>query len=203
MLYLTRHTETDGNRAGIIQGTDDSFVLNETGRTQAAQVAEKLKRFGIEQIVSSDLTRTKQTAEIIKDILKVTVEYDPRLREYNFGRLNGWPKRAIEPTMMGMFISNPTAPEFNAEPFDDAFTRVGNFLCTQDYNSNILVVTHSNILYFMMCYLENKNKFDVFSYVNKSMSLDINNGDILRLRNLESEMNILRGTRFYKMKKSK
>lgn len=203
MLYLTRHTETDGNRAGIIQGMDDSFVLNETGKTQAIQVAEKLKRFNIETIVSSDLKRTRQTAEIIKDILNVTVEYDPRLREYNFGRLNGWSKRAIEPTMMGMFISNPTAPEFNAEPFDDAFMRVGDFLGAQDYNRNILVVTHSNILYFIMCYLENKNKFDVFSYVNKSMSLDINNGDILRLRNLESEMNILRGTRFYKMKKSK
>ena len=203
MLYFARHTETDGNRAGIIQGTDDSFVLNETGKAQAAAVAEKLKRFNIEKIVSSNLTRTKQTAEIIKNILNITVEYDPRLREYNFGRLNGWPKRAIEPTMLGLFISNPTAPEFDAEPFDNAFLRVGDFLDTQDYNSNILVVTHSNILYFMMCYLENKNKFDVFSYLDKSMYMNINNGDILRLRNLESEMNILRGTRFYKMKKSK
>lgn len=203
MLYLTRHTETDGNRAGIIQGADDSFVLNETGKAQAAMVAEKLKRFNIEKIVSSDLTRTKQTAEIIKNILNITVEYDPRIREYNFGRLNGWSKGAIDPAMLGLFISNPTATEFNAEPFDDAFTRVGDFLGTQDYSRNILVVTHSNVLYFMMCYLENKNKFDVFSYLDKSMYININNSDILRLRNLKSEMNILRGTRFYKMKKSK
>ncbi len=200
MLYLTRHTETDGNRANIIQGTDDSFVLNETGKAQAVTAAEKLKRFNIEKIVSSDLTRAKQTAEIIKDILNVTVEYDPRLREYDFGRLNGWSKGAIEPTMMGLFISNPTVPEFNAESFDNAFTRVGNFLNTQDYAKNTLVVTHSNILYFMMCYLENKKRFDVFSYLDKSQKIKVNNGDILRLRNLESDIKILRKVNFCKVK---
>ena len=69
-LTLIRHGETDWNRARLIQGSTD-IPLNETGRAQARQTAERL-RGALEdptaaRIVSSDLSRARETAQIIAD----------------------------------------------------------------------------------------------------------------------------------------
>ena len=88
MLYMVRHGQTDWNLEHKIQGTYD-IGLNAAGRAQVALTAEKLKRFNLGKIVSSDLRRAVQTAEIMGNMLNITVEYDARLREYNFGQLSG------------------------------------------------------------------------------------------------------------------
>ena len=200
MLYMVRHGQTDWNLEHKIQGTYD-IGLNDAGRAQAAQTAEKLKPFNLEKIISSDLARAKQTAEIIGNALNITVEYDARLREYDFGQLTGMYKRAVDPTLVGMFFANPQ--KFGAEQFGDAFTRVGEFLESVDYDKNTLLVTHGGVINFAMCYMEDKNKFDPQSYLQKCLANQVDNAAILRIKNLQSEIAMLKNTRFFKLPKSK
>ena len=197
MLYAIRHPFTVKN-SDIIQGTDNTIKLSDVGEVQAANLATKLKRFNLEYIVSSNITRAKQATEIIGDMLRIPIEYNSNLDEYDYGILTGHSAKEISPATLQNFLVNPV-DGFEAEPFENAFARVGNFLEAVDYGKNILAVTHSTILYFMMCYLENKTKFDAYSCWKKRQNYPIQNGDVLRIRNTESDMRILRNTYFCKM----
>lgn len=63
-LYLVRHGETDWNRAKKIQGTTD-IPLNDTGRAQAKVAGRLLARRDWDHIVTSPLSRARETARII------------------------------------------------------------------------------------------------------------------------------------------
>ena len=87
-LLLVRHGETDWNAEGRLQGHTDR-PLNEHGRRQAKELAEKLAGEGADAIYASDLTRAKETAEIVGERLGLTVVIDPDLREKNWGNWEG------------------------------------------------------------------------------------------------------------------
>ncbi|WP_431805014.1 histidine phosphatase family protein [Microbacterium sp. bgisy203] len=91
-LLLVRHGETDWNAARRIQGSTD-IPLNETGRAQARETAEILRvRFAglAPVVVSSDLSRASETAEIIAEALGVEGPRTyPQLRERAYGVAEG------------------------------------------------------------------------------------------------------------------
>lgn len=88
-LYLVRHGETDWNVAGRWQGHTD-IPLNAHGRLQARVVAAALRSTPLAGLVSSDLSRARETAEIIATVLGVkVVSFDPNLRERAFGPFEG------------------------------------------------------------------------------------------------------------------
>jgi broad specificity phosphatase PhoE len=63
ILHLVRHGETDWNRQGRFQGTRD-IPLNDEGRRQARRLAEAWDAGG-EVLISSPLSRARETAEIL------------------------------------------------------------------------------------------------------------------------------------------
>jgi probable phosphoglycerate mutase len=88
-LYLARHGETDDNRQPIrVQGFTDT-PLNDTGRRQAAELAERIEPLGIRSLWSSDLSRARETAQIVGERLGLPVHLDCRLREANRGEWEG------------------------------------------------------------------------------------------------------------------
>jgi probable phosphoglycerate mutase len=88
-ILLARHGETDDNREPIrAQGFRDT-PLNETGRRQAAELAERVAAEGIVSLWSSDLARARQTAEIVGARIGLRRRLDPRLREADRGRWEG------------------------------------------------------------------------------------------------------------------
>ena len=90
-LILVRHGETDWNRDRRIQGSTD-IPLNDTGRAQARDAATAL-RDTLELptfVVSSDLSRARETAEIIAAELDLpTPRQYPQLRERSYGIAEG------------------------------------------------------------------------------------------------------------------
>ena len=94
-LLLARHGETDWNRIGRWQGQADP-PLNETGRRQAAELAERLVGKGISAIHTSDLLRASETARVVADRLGLTVDEDPGLREIDVGSWSGLTRADVE-----------------------------------------------------------------------------------------------------------
>jgi len=86
-LFL-RHGETDWNIEGRMQGATD-IPLNDTGRQQARMAAKALEKITITQIVSSPLSRARETAEILNETLQKPLTVDDRLREVCFGAIEG------------------------------------------------------------------------------------------------------------------
>lgn len=93
-LILVRHAQTDFNAQCRITGGID-VPLNDTGRTQASDIAVSLLNKSIQAIFSSDLKRARETAEkiarfqSIKLSQTIDVIQDPRLREVSCGKIDG------------------------------------------------------------------------------------------------------------------
>lgn len=94
-LYLVRHGDTALNEQGSEQSKDQPIrgwspvPLNDDGIKQAHEASEALKDKDITRIVSSDLPRAKQTANIISKNLNVPVTFDPNLRTWDMGDYDG------------------------------------------------------------------------------------------------------------------
>jgi broad specificity phosphatase PhoE len=87
-LLLVRHGETDWNATGRLQGHTDR-PLNDYGRRQARELADRLADDGIAAIYASDLSRAKETAEIVGARLGLPVVIDEDLRERDWGSWEG------------------------------------------------------------------------------------------------------------------
>jgi broad specificity phosphatase PhoE len=87
-LLLVRHGETDWNAEGRLQGHTDR-PLNDFGRRQAKALAGRLEGDGITAVYASDLSRARETAEILAERLRLPVATDPDLRERNWGTWEG------------------------------------------------------------------------------------------------------------------
>ncbi|WP_431223808.1 2,3-diphosphoglycerate-dependent phosphoglycerate mutase GpmB [Serratia sp. L9] len=85
-VYLVRHGETEWNAARRIQGQSDS-PLTAKGEHQAHLVGKRVCREGITHVITSDLGRTRRTAQIIADACGCDVVMDARLRELHMGVL--------------------------------------------------------------------------------------------------------------------
>jgi broad specificity phosphatase PhoE len=89
-ILLARHGETDDNVAPLrFQGFTDT-PLNQTGRRQAGELAERVAaEYTIASLWSSDLSRARETAEIVGARIGLTPTLDARLREGGRGRWEG------------------------------------------------------------------------------------------------------------------
>ena len=87
-FYFVRHGESEGNAARVFTGQTDS-PLTERGRQQAEAVADELASVKFDRIVSSDLSRTRDTADVIAKRHGMRVEVVPELREIDVGDQTG------------------------------------------------------------------------------------------------------------------
>ncbi|MFH2063138.1 MAG: class I tRNA ligase family protein [bacterium] len=81
--YFQRHGESNSNTERKITSQDlsDKYHLTERGLEQIETAAAFYKGLGLDAIYSSDLHRTRQTAEAIAQACGLEVTYDERLRE--------------------------------------------------------------------------------------------------------------------------
>ena len=87
-LLLVRHGETDWNATAACRDTTDR-PLNDYGRRQARELAGELENEELEAIYASDLSRARETAEIVGERLGLAVVLDPDLREKDWGNWEG------------------------------------------------------------------------------------------------------------------
>jgi broad specificity phosphatase PhoE len=87
-LFLVRHG-AHGDLGRVLTGRGAGVPLTDTGRRQAAAVAERLARENIRVIHTSPRERAVQTAEIIADHIGAPVEIVDALDEIEFGAWSG------------------------------------------------------------------------------------------------------------------
>jgi probable phosphoglycerate mutase len=87
-LIFIRHGETDWNRQQRFQGQID-VPLNETGRAQAARLAQRLADERCDVLVCSDLVRARETAAALARTWRTAAQPDAAFREQSFGIVDG------------------------------------------------------------------------------------------------------------------
>ena len=91
-IWLIRHGTTKANLEGRLQGQQE-FPLDDQGIYEVAQLAEHLKKTPLHAILSSPLSRAKETAKAIQQVReKEQVEFLVLnlLKEYSWGYLEGF-----------------------------------------------------------------------------------------------------------------
>jgi len=93
LIYET-HSLTTDNEAGIATGWLPG-QLSQAGREQARQLGQRRRGDNISVVYVSDLARAIQTAQIAFGGSPIPVRVDRRLRECDYGTLNGAPVEEI------------------------------------------------------------------------------------------------------------
>lgn len=89
VIGLLRHGQTDWNIDFRLQGVTD-IPLNETGIAQAKDAALALDRSEWDAVISSPLSRAKDTADIVSSIVGLgQASIQPLLLERSFGEAEG------------------------------------------------------------------------------------------------------------------
>lgn len=96
-FYYTRHGQTVWNVENKICGATDS-PLTELGRQQAKELGREILRqkIHIDEIIYSPLSRAKDTAMIISEVIDVPASVEKRLIEQNFGKWESTPRDGEE-----------------------------------------------------------------------------------------------------------
>jgi len=88
LVLLARHGETLDNANRIFQGQGGKG-LNRLGRAQAERLGQRLSKEPPDVIVTSDLERAVETAQIVAGLCTRDVELEPGLREVDVGLWTG------------------------------------------------------------------------------------------------------------------
>jgi probable phosphoglycerate mutase len=148
-LVLVRHGVTTFSIEKRFSGVGDPPLI-EQGRLQAKAVAERLAgRGGIDLIVSSPLSRCRETASIVASAVGLPVEYDEDLRELDFGAWEGLTFAAVQerwPRELDMWLGDTSISPPNGESLDTLRFRVSvaqQRLVNRHRGRTVCVVTHS------------------------------------------------------------
>lgn len=153
-MFLVRHGQTELSVDRRYSGRGD-VPLTEHGREQAAALAKRLAGLSglvtggvAAPIVSSPLTRTKQTAQAIADAIGGQVFTEPGLLEADFGAWEGLTFAEAaqrDPELHARWIRDPSVPAPGGESFEAVFDRVRKVrdeLLARHAGQTVVVVSH-------------------------------------------------------------
>jgi broad specificity phosphatase PhoE len=155
-IYIIRHGLVPSNQLKIINGQSRDEALVSDGIDDIKKAIEKIPK-NISRIYSSDMLRTRQTADILNEKLKLDISYHPELREVNFGDLNGktWSEhneKYGKHLWQSYIDQNYDFRPYNGERVEDIKERVLSFLekIKKDHSEDdsILLVAHGGIIRF-------------------------------------------------------
>jgi probable phosphoglycerate mutase len=151
-LLIIRHGETVWNAERRFQGHGDS-ALTEAGRSQVAALGRRMREIDFDTLVSSDLGRTQQTASIIADFTGHAVAYDRRLRERNYGVLEGLTLEEIKARHREVFDQlkrgNPDYIPPGGESHRQHYLRNAAFfeeLLSGNWGTRVAAIAHGGVL---------------------------------------------------------
>lgn len=158
-LVLVRHGETPWNREGRFQGHAD-IPLSELGRSQARALRQRLEAAHVHlfddehtAILTSDLRRAHQTAEIAFGGAGRVLHIRRELREFCYGVFEGLTRREIDerfPGVMARWLTGDRAfavegGESRAAVHARAYGAITSFLATTPHR-HVVVVAHGGVM---------------------------------------------------------
>lgn len=156
-LVLVRHGETVWHAENRYTGSTD-IALTDRGRAQAWLLAQWAARAGLDAVYSSDLGRTRETAQPSAAAVEVELQVDARLRELDFGAGEGLTTAEMDerfPDALAAFRDDPAAnPLPGGEQPATAVERGRAALkdiCAEAPRGRVLVVGHGTLMRLLLC----------------------------------------------------
>ena len=174
-LYIVRHGETEWNVIKRFQGQLNT-PLTEKGIEKLKETGKKLEDVIFEEVYTSELERTVNSAEIILNEnggyknKKMELKKLAELNEVHFGVWQGLKYEEVflkypeEANNYFYNVKNYKAENVEAENLKDAlerFLRGINKILDNHKSGNILIVTHGTVFEMFINYVGNSSIFDI------------------------------------------
>ncbi len=193
-LILVRHGKSEWNQLGLWTGHTEVDLIDE-GVEEARLAGEALKGITVHHIHVSDMRRTEQTAQKIKEVLGLQDKphtSHPALKERHYGVYTGKNKWQVKDEVGDEEFKNirrgwdVNIPE--GESLKDVYTRVSDYYEQHikpllQKGENVLVVAHGNSLRALAKHVENLTEEEV-------VELEIGTGEIL-LYHMDEDAKVL------------
>jgi broad specificity phosphatase PhoE len=160
LVYLVRHGATQLNNTSDtsqdrIRGWTD-VPLTDEGRQEAEKAAAELKDKGIGYIATSDLSRARETADIIGKALGIEPVPMMGLRPWNLGEFSGKSTKEALPQLAEYVQKRPDEPVPGGESFNAfkarAFEGLADALNAAG-NKQLALITHHRVERLMEAWL--------------------------------------------------
>ncbi len=142
-FYMIRHGETEANVARVMAGHTDS-PLTEIGRTQAKSAHAALKILAIkpQAIIHSHLSRARDTASILNEVLGVPIHEECDFSEMHVGAFEG-----VSYEECGPLFEHGLDPE-GGESHIDFISRIRRAMshALAVHDRSVLIVSHGGVL---------------------------------------------------------
>ena len=166
-VYLIRHAEAEGNYYRRIQGHWDGRITA-LGMRQIDALAERMKDVHIDALYSSDLSRTKTTAQAILKYHDLELHTDVRLREVYMGVWEGRSWGDVmhdDPVQYSNFSNDPANWQVEGgESWDHLQHRIYDAIldiAARHDGQTIAIVSHGTAIRALMCLLQGVGSSDI------------------------------------------
>ena len=157
MILLARHGQTDDNVPPLkFQGRTDT-PLNDTGRAQAAELAGRVRDEGVASLYTSDLSRARETADIVGREIGLDPIVDARFSEADRGVWEGRYMHDVEAEDPERYAAWRAAGDFRfpgGESLQEQMDRVIAGLVDVTHAGSLpaLVVCHGGAIRVALCH---------------------------------------------------
>lgn len=180
-VYLVRHGQSEWNLRRLTQGQIAHPHLTELGRVQAASAADLIARdvdargLSVRRVVTSDLVRARETAEVLAARLGLGGELvlDTRLREQHLGSLEGCSYEETWAAAARIDWSDPTVPIAGGESLMDVYERMAAVIDEITSDAVSVLVSHGDSIRALLAYLRGVQP-------HQSTWVDVPNGAVVR-----------------------
>jgi len=178
-----RHGQAYNNVQKLLVGRNLESHLTDLGREQVRNTSQILKTINIDQIYSSPVIRTVETAEIVSDIINMPFQKDERLFEIELGKLVGMYYEDLINKHGNLFVkfysdddNENSLLEFEVESFRAVKQRISELLkeiTIKHQNENVLLVSHLDPIKAAISLIMNIKPSSVYNIQVPNASLNI------------------------------
>lgn len=183
LIIFMRHGQAYNNVQKLLVGRNLESHLTDLGREQVRNTSQILKTINIDQIYSSPVIRTVETAEIVSDIVNMPFQKDERLFEIELGKLVGMYYEDLINKHGNLFVkfysdddNENSLLEFEVESFRAVKQRISELLkeiAIKHQNENVLLVSHLDPIKAAISLIMNIKPSSVYNIQVSNASLNI------------------------------
>lgn len=189
-IYLGRHCKTEWNLEGRLIGTTD-LPLCGVGWAEAKDTLPIVEKYEFDRIVSSPLTRARETSTYYADNLKIPLDVHNDLRELDHGDWNGQKYEDLLSDPSGKFkawfidgdtsIPIPNGPE-TLEEAQARIKKTIREIALKYPGEKVLVIMHKHIRSLLTCYLLGESLSNFKKNINEAVEpIELSDEDLKKL----------------------
>ena len=170
-IYVVRHCSTRYSEEKIYCGNTDA-PLSEAGQQEAKRLAEAVKGYHIDLVLTSPLIRARDTASAIVGDKNIPILYDDRLKERDFGDFEGTGVERTEGKICrySFAIKYPSG-ESNLQVTARVYALLDEI--KEKYaGKNVVIVSHGSVCRLIRTYFMDMTDEEFYQYSHRNGTIE-------------------------------